>query len=135
MSRPVVASERGSVRPFELVLSRLPEAKPVAGSSNKAWKARCPAHDDADPSLSITLGDKTAVQQAAAWLQDALADGPLPSADVLTRAKAQDISRRTLERAKESLGVRSDRKSGQGTASWYFELPAMCGIPRQVATP
>ncbi|HSW01838.1 MAG TPA: AAA family ATPase [Sedimentisphaerales bacterium] len=80
-------------------------------------------------------GDKTAVQRAVTWLQDALADGPVPSADVLTHAKAQGISQRTLERAKESLGVRSDRKSGQGAASWYFELPAVCGTTRQGATP
>ncbi|HSW02182.1 MAG TPA: AAA family ATPase [Sedimentisphaerales bacterium] len=57
MSRGVVAGERGAMNPFELVLSRLPSAKPAAGTSQKAWKACCPAHADANPSLSITLGD------------------------------------------------------------------------------
>ncbi len=57
MSRGVVAGERGAMNPFELVLSRLPSAKPAAGTSQKAWKACCPAHADTNPSLSVTLGD------------------------------------------------------------------------------
>jgi len=39
--------------PFELVLSRLPHAK----RNGKNWAARCPAHEDTRPSLSITEGD------------------------------------------------------------------------------
>ncbi len=39
--------------PIELVLSKLPDAKP----SGKGSIARCPAHDDKNPSLSITEGD------------------------------------------------------------------------------
>jgi putative DNA primase/helicase len=40
--------------PVELVLSKLPDARP-AGEGR--WSARCPAHDDAHASLSIGLGD------------------------------------------------------------------------------
>jgi len=57
MSMAVVAGERGSISPFERVLSKLPDARPVPGTSQKAWKARCPAHADENPSLSITVGD------------------------------------------------------------------------------
>jgi hypothetical protein len=39
------------MRPVDLVLSRL-EAKP----SGTGWVARCPAHDDSTPSLSIAEG-------------------------------------------------------------------------------
>jgi hypothetical protein len=39
--------------PVELVLSKLPDAK----RNGKGWSARCPAHDDRRPSLSITEGD------------------------------------------------------------------------------
>ncbi len=58
MSTAAVSGNQGSMNPFELVLSKLPDARPVAGSSHKAWKARCPAHADSDPSLSVTLGDQ-----------------------------------------------------------------------------
>lgn len=39
--------------PSELVLSKLSTAKP----NGNGWKARCPAHEDRNPSLSITTGD------------------------------------------------------------------------------
>jgi hypothetical protein len=39
--------------PVELVLSKLPDAK----RNGKGWAARCPAHEDKRPSLSITEGD------------------------------------------------------------------------------
>jgi hypothetical protein len=42
--------------PFELILSKLPDARPVGGSSRKAWKALCPAHADSKPSLCVTDG-------------------------------------------------------------------------------
>jgi hypothetical protein len=41
------------VNPVELVLSKLPDAKP----SGSGWSAPCPAHDDGSPSLSVCEGD------------------------------------------------------------------------------
>ena len=41
------------MRPVEKVLDRLE----VARESNGSWKALCPAHEDREPSLSITEGD------------------------------------------------------------------------------
>ena len=40
------------MRPVERVLGRLDKVRRVADG----WQARCPAHDDANPSLSITEG-------------------------------------------------------------------------------
>ena len=42
-----------ATRPLDLVLDRLPGAK----ENGQGWKARCPAHEDASPSLSIGLGE------------------------------------------------------------------------------
>ncbi len=39
--------------PVELVLSKLPSAK----RNGRGWMARCPAHDDRNPSLSVAEGD------------------------------------------------------------------------------
>jgi len=77
----------------------------------------------------------TAVEQAVAWLRDTLAEGALPSADVLARARAQGIRQRTLERAKEQLGVRSRRTGGQGNALWHYELPGLFVPMPEGATP
>jgi putative DNA primase/helicase len=41
------------MRPTELILSKLPQAK----RCGKGWIARCPAHDDRRASLSIGIGD------------------------------------------------------------------------------
>ncbi|MNR26657.1 hypothetical protein D3C85_1438870 [compost metagenome] len=40
--------------PIDLILPRLDKVKP---SGPGKWKARCPAHDDKDPSLSIREAD------------------------------------------------------------------------------
>jgi hypothetical protein len=42
-----------SASPVDLLLSKLPDAKRSRGG----WKARCPAHDDRRPSLSVLHGD------------------------------------------------------------------------------
>jgi hypothetical protein len=39
--------------PLDLVLGRLPDAR----RNGRGWQARCPAHDDREPSLSIDVGD------------------------------------------------------------------------------
>jgi 5S rRNA maturation endonuclease (ribonuclease M5) len=41
------------VRPVEKILDRLEDVRELNGS----WKALCPAHDDTEPSLSISEGD------------------------------------------------------------------------------
>jgi putative DNA primase/helicase len=41
--------------PIELVLSKLPGARQKPGEPS--WTARCPAHDDNSPSLSVRVGD------------------------------------------------------------------------------
>src|SRR5262245_9759227 len=42
--------------PIEVVLERLDRVSRV-GDSGKQWRALCPAHDDSDPSLTISVGD------------------------------------------------------------------------------
>jgi hypothetical protein len=69
---------------------------------------------------------RTALQKATTWLQAALADGPLPSAEVTSLAVARGVSERTLQRAKESLGVRAFRKGSGGGAVWYCSLSVSC---------
>ena len=41
------------MRPIEKVLGRFPNAR----KSGKGWSAPCPAHEDRNPSLSISEGD------------------------------------------------------------------------------
>jgi hypothetical protein len=57
--------------------------------------------------------------KARKLIETALAKGPIPAADMMSVAEKQGISPKTLNRAKEALGVISSK---HGT-KWYWELP------------
>jgi len=57
-------------------------------------------------------------------LSDVLANGPLPSKDVENEGREAGIEPRTLKRAKQRLGVVSERQGGIGEKGrWYWRLP------------
>ncbi|HUE72669.1 MAG TPA: AAA family ATPase [Pirellulaceae bacterium] len=62
--------------------------------------------------------------EAAAWLTDLLADGPLPQKDVQAAAKDNGYSWATVRRAKERLGVASRREGFGKGSKVLWELPA-----------
>ena len=70
--------------------------------------------------------EKSAVDEAADFLREALADGPRPAEEILKEARKAGIAERTLNRAKAQLGVRTKRigepgKRGGGTWHWYLD--------------
>src|SRR5262245_19192443 len=63
---------------------------------------------------------------ARAWLEWALHDGPLPAAEILRRAKIENVPERGLRRAKRFLGVRSTKRGGYKGhygSQWFWEWP------------
>ncbi|MEQ8784808.1 MAG: AAA family ATPase [Pirellulaceae bacterium] len=62
-------------------------------------------------------------RDAAAWIREQLANGPVPSSQMITDAKENGISERTLRRAYSELGGRSKKEGGQ----WFWCLPAQDG--------
>jgi len=78
---------------------------------------------------------RTALDDAVAWLKDALADGPLASEELFARAKADGFAHKTLERAKKQLCIRPWR-AGQGKEmAWFWELPAGACSPTEQDDP
>jgi putative DNA primase/helicase len=71
-SRPRGFDPSAAPNPVDLVLSMLPDAT----RSGKGWIAKCPAHDDRKPSLSINTGDdgRTLVKCHAGCTLDAICD-------------------------------------------------------------
>lgn len=70
---------------------------------------------------------KLARDEAADWLSTRLTDGPAAQKDLAELAKADGVTWRTVEHAKETLGViaypeRSQGK-GRGNGRWMWELP------------
>lgn len=88
---------------------------PVAGFQ---WEGFC--NITADMLLSKSgarAPDKTAM--ATELIYDLLKDGPVPSSDLLKKALAQKISKRTPDRARSDLGIAAFRKGDK----WYVALP------------
>jgi DNA polymerase bacteriophage-type len=64
-----------------------------------------------------------ALREAKEFLLDRLKHEPAPADDVFEEAKQCGITRRTLERAKKELGIRSRKATGQIAGKWMWELP------------
>jgi hypothetical protein len=56
------------------------------------------------------------------FLTELLAAGPVRTAEVMSQARGQGFSERTLRRAKKKLGVVANRKDESG--AWQWDLAA-----------
>lgn len=73
-----------------------------------------------DDLISPTEGKRmSALDEAVQFLRVFLKNGPEPTTTVEKEAAARDISEKTLERARRSLGVRSSKVKSK----WYLSLP------------
>jgi len=71
-----------------------------------------------------TRGDRiSALDEAKGFLRNTLSDGPLPPKTVQKTAKELGISKSTLRKAREELGVISKQEEGK-PSSWIWILPA-----------
>jgi len=118
--------------PVELVLSKLPDAK----RSGKGWIARCPAHDDRKPSLSITEGEdgRALVYCHAGCTVEAVLDAMgLKMADLMPansaggerrQRPAKPVNERkpskSFATAHEAVAVLR-RKHGKPSATWHYD--------------
>lgn len=79
--------------------------------------------------LLATLSDdhedqRSALDEAAEFLRDKLADGPLPAKDVRTSAVELGIKEQTLKRARRIVGVKSSPAPGGTRNGWILSLPS-----------
>lgn len=86
---------------------------------------------DVDPEelLAPVTESRASVADAVGFLEDLLADGPQPVAEIRSEAKAANISWRTVERAKAILGISIKngcvvKEPGKG---WTWRLPDSAG--------
>jgi hypothetical protein len=70
-------------------------------------------------------GDRSALDEAVAFLEEVLADGGRSSKEVLLGARQAGVTEPTLRRAKEKLGVKAVRLSdgNKGCGTWGWRLP------------
>src|SRR5262249_53159785 len=91
---------------------RVDWGKPVTGSAREL--------------MAVELPDETAgaLGKAQAFLQEMLRDGPVAARDLRTAAQAHGHRWRSLERAKEGLGVRAVKRGFGADGAWAWQLPA-----------
>lgn len=75
---------------------------------------------------------RTDRQEAADWLREQLAEGPVRAKEIMSDAKALGFSERTLQRARRDIGAEA-RKEGFGGA-WRWELSSSPTHSRQPHT-
>ena len=88
------------------------DSAPVTVTANEALAAS--AEGSRNPS---------ALTEAKEFLEEELASGPVPQADIKKRAQDADISWITLKRAKKALRVIAAKGKGSLTGCWMWELP------------
>lgn len=99
-----------------------------------AWSAD-PVDIDVDKAMAPEdAQDRCEREDAREWLRATLSDGPQPAADMYRAAKEVGHSKRTIERAKQELGVMSYREGFIKPAKWVWRLPDSLTSPK-VATP
>lgn len=114
--------------PVELILAKLPQAK----KSGKGWMARCPAHKDQKPSLSIAEGDdecallkchagcttEAVVSKLGLTMRDLMPNGEGPATKQNGKPKS-DSTGRTF--ASANLAVAElERRHGKQSKMWTY---------------
>jgi hypothetical protein len=95
--------------------------------------------DDVPPTLAVFAPTKTVpprqFDRAVAWLEGALAAGPVLTADLEARGAQAGHSLRTLQRARAQLRVKSFRQDAKYGGRWLCALPDRCSPDDQVRQP
>ena len=79
--------------------------------------------------------EHSALDEACAVLREILAGRPMEATDVMRLAKEAGVAKRTLDRAKRLLGVRSEKKGGGWSSRWLWRLPDGDGSPQPGTEP
>jgi putative DNA primase/helicase len=114
-ARTPAESQGYRIKADDLGRPRLEWTGPVALSANEL--------NQSHPS-PLRIGD-----QASAWLQLRLAQGPRRAADLLAEAAAAGIPERTLRRAKDELRIGSKKHRTGDRSEWYWYDPS-CVWPK-----
>jgi phage/plasmid primase-like uncharacterized protein len=94
--------------------------KSARGAHKIEWEPEW-ATITADELLAPGKRKSSKVEQAQQFLQERLADGPVPSTELVEQAETSGVSKRTLDEAKKKLGVKSRRL--KNSDKWSWSLP------------
>lgn len=121
-ARRLVLPVKNNLTPDSTGLSYTLEGSPVSDVAVVAWNAE-PVHMTADDALAVDDHDRTELEQAAEWLGEALADGPVAQKDLQRMARANAFTWATVRRAKGAIHAKSSREGFGPGAVWSWVLP------------
>ena len=92
------------------------------GTSVISWEPE-PVSMTADDVMQAEAApsSNSALDTAADWLRETLADGPVGAIKLFSKAGAEGIAKKTLQRASDKLGVRKEKLGME--AGWSWSLP------------
>jgi hypothetical protein len=123
--RRVLATTKNNLaRPPRSLMFTLEEAEGGAVRVNWLGESEVSARDLLATPQAQEHAD--ARSEAVEFLNDVLADGPVPASDIIRDAEDAGIAEKTLRRAKKLLGVVADREGEagkRGAGRWLWKLP------------
>jgi hypothetical protein len=124
-NRRVLASTKNNLaKPPKSLMFTLEEAENGAVRVNWLGESEVSAHQLLATPREEEHAD--ARGEAVEFLNDTLADGPVPASDIIEDAEDAGISEKTLRRAKKLLGViayREGEAGKRGAGRWLWKLP------------
>ena len=92
------------------------------GQPRLTWTGRVDVTaDDLVSNANYSIGE--ALADAVVFLEQLLQDGSCPSEEAYRQARAAGIAERTLRRAKNQLGVISEKVCDEDKHAWHWRLP------------
>ncbi len=98
------------------------------GAVRVDWKGETPLDASALLSAPTDHEERSALSEAQELLREVLSDGPQPASNVRREADSAGVAKRTLDRARQSLGVLSEREGEagkRGGGKWTWRLPGI----------
>jgi hypothetical protein len=119
-NRKVMAREKGNLAPAWISLAYELVPSEEHGCARVRWLGESAQTAATLLAVPVSNEEVSAIDKAAAFLRETLADGPVAQKQIVDEGRKIGISEKTLQRAKKDLYVRS-RKLGLG--GWAWELP------------
>ena len=130
----VVAPTKCNVGPEPPALRYRLEAAPGSDAARVVWDAEPVPHGAAGLLAAAGDDERGALADATDWLRDYLSLGPQPAGEVLKSAR-REHAERTVRRAKDALGVASERRGFGPGSQVYWSLPEGAAGPETPGNP
>jgi hypothetical protein len=99
-----------------------------SGAVRVDWKGSTPLDASALLSAPTDHEERSALSEAQEFLREVLTADPVAAAEVRQEADSAGIAKRTLDRARQSLGVVAEREGEpgkRGGGKWFWRLPGI----------